>query len=825
MYANLKHSKEETASPYFGATSVPLHSRDEVPSKRRKNSKPRSPKLKRSSSKSGRLAVEAKAATKANAACGKARQRPNQNSGKLDARKKSSSSPSRPESGKVAAVLRRPRPQEAPVNKDDDAPSSAGQLFESIGASPSVVALRSQTSDGEYFLPDWSVSSEAPPAIRRTGFPLNRPSSELRRNSLNANSSSNAVPRTTDRTLREYMDMSSSCAPQSQKPLLWGASPKAAPKHTKGSSASPTTVRCYSQYHMASSTSSLLPFGAPYQVQQQRKVARTAPSDLSPENFYPPLFMGPPSDRHQRTVDSCDASRQLRSRFKVANGDVVATSGKRGDFSKLCSGSIAGFHDSHTDDISPLAAQRSSRAVDAGSLRTLSSAFFSTTSRSLPQSLFRVPMSMSPSATLRSTTNGFDRGSAVWKSMYGTDKNGDDEESPLASGGHRTGAAGQRGTGGRYQSSFHSATGLLPLSESDPNGGGTGADERPAWHHGKVSSLYGCMLDGAAVVSSSPSDDGGGADEDHDYWTSSGTHPGQRCTLERKRTMNVLAWMKKTGKSRPCGKTGGTRGGSDSDDEDNADAERRQSLSPTSTPKREGCGTTAHRSEADSHRDEVVVRNDAGSDEDADAERDSEGNLASLSQQTALQRILSGMWKPSDPKEVDEAAAVQEERPTQRIEPSLPYRSGAGRGSSNAHQKVSPAVADCRRPVSVHYHGSPRASMTPPAGYRGWCAGHGAQAAAYLHNRGIYQPLSLSPSPQNANGWRAQLVESTLPSTHIGCCAYTSPTPHTVPVACRSLPLMFRQTVTNMAVHELLGLDPEAEIIFVESPVWKHLPR
>ncbi|CAG9579392.1 hypothetical protein LMJF_31_2160 [Leishmania major strain Friedlin] len=825
MKTKPKHSKEESASPYFGATSVPLHSRDEAPSKRRTNSTPRSPQLKRSSSKSGRLAVDAKATTKVNAACGRARQRPNQNSGKLDARKKSASSSSRRESGKVATALRRSRPQEAPVNSDDDAPSSTGQLYESIGASPSAVALQSQTSDGEYFLPDWSVSSEAPPAIHRTGFPLNRPSSELRRNLLNANSSSDAVPHTTDRTLREHMDMSSSWTPQSQKPLLWGISPKAAPKHPKDSSATPSTVRCYSQYHMASSTSSSLLFGAPYQVQQQRKAARTAPSDLNPENFYPPILMRPPSDRHQRTEDSCNASRQLRSRFDVANGDVAATSGKRGDFLKLCGGSITWLNDSRADDISPLAAQRSSRAVDAGSLGTLSSAFFSTTSRSPPQSLFRVPMSMSPCATPRNTRNGFDRGSVVWKFVYGTDKDGDDEESPLASGRHWTGAAGRRGTGGLYQSPFHSATGPLPLSESDPNGGEAGADERPAQRHGNVSSLYGCMLDGAALVSSSSSDDGVGADEDHDYRISSSTRPGQRCTLESKRAMSVLAWMMKTGKSRLCGKGGGTRGGSDNDDEDSEDAERRQRFSPTSASKREGCGATAHRSDVDSHRSEVVVRNDTGSDESADAEGDSEGNPTSPSRQTVLQRILSGMGKPSDPKEVDEEVAVQEERSTPRIAPSLPSRSGAGRGSRNAHQRVIPAVADCKRPVSVHYYGSPRANMTPPAGYQGWCAGYGAQAAAYLHSRCIYQPLSRSPSPQNENGWNAQLAEFISPSTHIGCGAYASPAPHTVPVACRSLPLMFRQTVTTMAVHELLGLDPEAEIIFVKSPVWKHLPR
>ncbi|CBZ29273.1 hypothetical protein, unknown function [Leishmania mexicana MHOM/GT/2001/U1103] len=822
MKAQRKHSKEESAPPYFGTTSVALHSREEMPPKRSKNSKPRSPQLKkRSSSKSSRLAVEAKATTKANTACGKARQGPNQNSGKRDPHTKSS--PPRRESGKVAIVLRGSRPQDAPTKNDEDAPSSTSPLFEPIGASPFVVPERSQASDGEYFLPDWSVSSEAPPAIHRAGFPLNRPSSELRRNSLNANSSSNAVPHTIDGTLREYMDMSGSWALQSQKAFLWGTSPKAAPKRPKGSSANPSTVRCYSQYPMACSDSSSLLLSAPYQVQPRRKVARTAPSDLNPENFYPPFLMGPPSDHHQRTVGSCNASRQLRSRSGVANGDVAATSSKREGFLKLCSDSITGFNDSHADDVSPLPTQRTSRAVDAASLRTLSSAFFSTTSRSPSQSLFRAPMSMSPYATVCSTTNGFDKGSVVWKSMYGTDKDGDDDESSLVPGRHGTGAAARRGTGCRYPTSFHSSTGLLPLSASDPNGGGAGAEERPARRHGNVSSLYGCLLDGAAVVLSSSSDDGGVDAKDHDYRTSSSTPPGQCGTLERKRTMNAPGWMMKTGKSRPCGKRGGTRGGSDSDSDDE-DVERRQSLSPTSTSKRKGRGKTAHRSDVDSHRDEVAVRNDTNSDEDADAEGDSEGSSTPPSRQTALQRILSGMEKPSHSEEVDKEVAVQEERPTLRISPSLPSRSGACRGSSNVHHRVSPAVTDCRRPVSVHYYGPLRANMMPPGSYRGLCAGHGAQAAAYLHSRGIYQPLSLSPSPQNESVWHAQLADFTSPSTNMSCGAYTSPAPGIVPAVCRSSPPMFRQTVKTVAVHELLGLDPEAEIIFVKSPVWKRLP-
>nr|CAJ2478442.1 unnamed protein product [Leishmania braziliensis] len=918
MDAKHRHSEEELVSPYYSVMPAPLQGTEEVLKKRRWNHIPSSPSLKRSAGRWSRPAVEADATATSMVATGKARQPTSQKSSKLVFQGNSSASPSSRGIGEVMTALQESPGQEAPFNDDDGAPSSTDPLFESSRASSSVVALPSGTSDGGYFLPEWSIVSETAPVASRTVVPLKCPPSEPRCHSCN--SASSAVPHVSGEPFRERMDRRSSCTQQSHNPCVRDTSPQSGQEWVCSSSAIPSPPRSHSQYYMTSSNSSSLRFGTPYQFQaqqkeqhrEQRRVASMAPPELNPEEFTRMFPMEPFRNPHGGPVDICEALRAPRSRFGAVNGVVPATIIKRGDSSKLSNySSITCFNGGHTDSASPLRERQRCQPVDAAPLGVPSAAGIPIASRPAPPSFHRVLVSINRRTPLRSATSGFESGSLVWQSMYGTnnDRNGEWSSTELERQGMST--AGRSVVCGGYQSFFHSTTGgHLTLSESDPSGGGAGADENPARRCGEASSLYGRTPNSVAVVSSPVSGDEGGNedsedvreqctsdkrvsleasprphdtsplqngpisvrsflygsgfesckhlapkssmtsaafmrqsgifggstlhddsnDEDDGYRVSPSTDSSQCCTLDRKGTMTAFGWVMETGKGRLRNKEGGTRGDCASDDDEDGniaedkeddvdgddDANRRLSSTLTCISRCNSHSKTAH------HNSKVMVRSNANSDEDADEDGDGEDGPTSQSRQTALERIQSDKEELSDSSEADDKVEVREGRPAVDTVPSLPPGGG---GSSNVYRRVGPSVANYRRSIPIHYYVSPRANVIPPTGYPGRCAGCGAHAAAYLHNCGCYQRLNLARSRQDERNWHAQPTGfvSSSPTNSSG--EYTSSSAGTTPVTYESTPPMFRRTATSTMVHKLLGLDPEAEIIRVRSPLWWCLPR
>ncbi|GET91222.1 hypothetical protein, unknown function [Leishmania tarentolae] len=807
MKTKKTHSTAKSASSPRGTVSVALHSAEEEILKPRKSSKFRSLSRKCSSVVLSEASVEDNASTKAHATGDEPRQRSGQKPGKRDTRKKSSKLPCRSGGGKATTALRASPPQEAFVNSDDNALSLTAQLLESADSTLSVVALQSQMSDDEYFLPGLNEDSDAALSLCQTADPLDGPSGEPHRNSLTAKRSTKTVPCRTEESLREHTDRRSSGPPKSQKPFLQGIDPKLAPIWKKGSNASTSTVRSYSQHHMESSNSSSPQFSGPYPSQHQRKASHTPLSDLASENFDPLLFMGPLSDHRKRTLDGVEVSKQLRSPLEVANVDVAVISSMLVDY------------------------PRSSRTFDVDSLRTLPSIFGTHPSRSSRQSAFLLPMDISPHTTFHGTTNSLPRGSVMWTSMYGTG-NGDNEENLLVLVRHaKDGAASPRVPSGFYQSFFDSVSGLAPLSDSDPNGSNEDADERLAQCHGRVSSLYGPMLNVVTVESSCSSDDENNNGKADSYQTAWSADTGQNLTLGRTTTMTAFDWAMIGGKSRPCNKGSITHGGSGSDDEDNAEngkdddgAGCQQRVFPILKWNRKSCGTMTHREDVGSHRSEVVAPSSTSSDDEADAEGNGEGNPTPPSQQTDSQHGPTCIEILSDSKVGDNEVAVHEERSSPRIAPSPPPRGGNGNCNGNACERVAPTIVHCSKPVFLRQYGHLRPNMMPPADGGGWCAGRGAQAAAHLQNLGCAQPRSATLSPPNEKGWYEQLAHFTFPSSGNSCDSYTRPAPATAPVACGPSQPMLWHTVNIKSVHELLGLDPDAEINFAESPVWENLP-
>ncbi|KAG5497039.1 hypothetical protein GH5_01565 [Leishmania sp. Ghana 2012 LV757] len=925
MNAKHRHSAEVPASPHHKAMPAALHSGDEVLAKKSKNKTARSPPVKRTSAPSDRARDEVDAKTTPKSAPWKARKPSNRKSSGQDVSKSSLRSLPGRGHGRTETTLRGSQRQDVPFHDGGDASSLTDYVLDSSRGSAPRIAQPSEMSGGGYFLPGWSIGSEVAPAVCGAGFPLKRPSSERCRHPRGAvsssSSSSNAVPPMPEEHSRGPMDVSSSWTPPSQKSHLRGAGPQAAQRRMSGSSAACSAVFGHSQCYMTSSYSSSLRFSSPSKLQkqqsgrqqQQRKIAGIAPPNLNPKDFYPMLIMGPLSDPHRGTVDRCEALQPMRSRFGTVNGAVPAAVSPWADSSKLRSGNIARLNVVHPGNPSPLRAQQSRRAVDEASLPTRPGVGVLTVSQSPLQSFFWASISTRHRTTLSSATNGFDRGSMVLPLMYGTGKDGS-EEGSLGLGRHETGPAGQSVPGDGYHSFFCSAAGPLPVSESHPKGGGAGAAEKSAPRRDQVHSLYGCMRNGVAVVSSVLSDDEDGGEDgedergqhkdnenvkpatspqwlvasavqnerisarnsmcssafvssgqlvpkssnaaaalarkysifgssawhgdgqggDGDDQTSRSTDSRGSPTLYRKSTMNALRWMVEAGKGRLGTKKGGTCGDSDSDNEDSVkgdedsvdgdgEAERRRRVSLARALGCAGLGKAAYGTGVDAHTIEVVGQSNTCSDEDADEAGDGECDPASQSRQAALECILPDMEKLSDLSEADEEVAVQEKQPALHTTPLLPFAGGGGgRGSCNAYQRTCRVVSHSRRPVFVHYCAQPRADIMLPAGFPGWSTGCGARAAVHLRNYGGCEQRSLSP--QNENDGHEQLADFISPLTTNGSGACSIPSADAAPVACESPCPIFRQTMTTVPVHELLGLDPEFEIIRVKSPVWWRLP-
>ncbi|KAG5472108.1 hypothetical protein CUR178_02780 [Leishmania enriettii] len=924
MNAKQRHSAEVPASPHHKAIPAALQSGNEVLAKKSNNRSARSPPVKRTSAPSDRACGEVNAKATPKSALWKARRPSNRKSSGQDVSKSSLLSLPGRGHGRTDTALRGSQRQDVPFHDGGGASSLTDDVLDSSRGSAPRIAQPSEMSGGGYFLPGWSIGSEVALTVCGAGFPLKRPSSERCRHprgaaSSSSSSSSNAVPPMPEEHFLMPMDVSSSWTPPSQKSHLRGAGPQVAQRRMSGCSA----VFGHSQCYMTSSYSSSHQFSSPSKLQQQqngrqqqqRKMARIPPPNLNPKDFYPMLIMGPLSDPHLGTVDRCEALQPMRRRFGTVNGAVPAAISPWVDSSKLRSGNIARLNVVHPGDASPLRAQQSRRAVDEASLPTRPGVGVLTVSQSPLQSFFWAPMSTRHRTTLSSATNGFDRGSMVLQLMYGTGKDGS-EEGFLGLGRHETGPAGQSVADGGYHSFFCSAAGPLPVPESHPKGGGAGAAEKSAPRRDQVHSLYGCMRNGVAVVSSVLSDDEDGGEDGEDergqhkdsgnvkpvtspQWLVASAVQNDRIsarnsvcstafvssgqlvpkssnvaaalarkpstfgsgawhddgdvqggdgddqmsrstdsrgtpTLYRKNTVNALRWMVEAGKGRPGTKKGGTCGDSGSDNEGSVEgdevsvdgdgeAERRRRVSLAPASGCAGLGKTAYGTGVDAHTIEVVGQSNTCRDEDADEVGDGECDPASQSRQAALERILPDMEKLSDLSEAEEEVAVQEKQPALHTTPLLPFAGGGGsRGSSNAYQRTCRVVSHSRRPVFVHCCAQPRADIMLRAGFPGWSTGCGARAAVHLRNYGGSEPRSLSP--QNENDGHEQLADfiSPLTTNVSGACSISSVA--AAPVACESPCPIFRQTMTTVPVHELLGLDPESEVIRVKSPVWWRLP-
>ncbi|KAG5471435.1 hypothetical protein LSCM1_01523 [Leishmania martiniquensis] len=913
-------------------TPVALQSGDEVRPTKSKIRAPRSPPVKLPLVPSNQRTDDIDVKKTSTTAPWCARKASSRKASRQDDHKKPSLSPLRCRGGSTSLALRGSRWQDVGSNNGGDAPILTDYVLESSWASASGAPPKTETSDGGYFFPGWSINSEVALALVGPLSPLKHPSSEPHRHPRDAASRSSggsAVPHMPEE-LRGPMEMSSSWALQSQMSRRRGAGPQAAQRQMSGSSAVSSTVFGDSQCCMEGSHASSLRFSGlcklaqqrnEQQQQQQRTMAGIAPPRLNPKHLHPMLLIGPLSDPYRGTVGRCNALQPMRSRLSTVGGAVPATTSPWGDSSKFRSGSIANLNSGHTGDASPLRAPHSSRAMGEASLPMRPAISSLTASQSPLQSFFCASMSTRCRTGICSADKGFNRESMRLPSIYGAG-NGGDAGSSHCWGEQETGAAGQSVAGGGYHSFFRSAAGPLPVFECDQNGDGAGDAEKSSRRRDTGHSLYGCMRDEVAVAFSSSSDEegeeeGGAGEEERgrlkrgqsdgvatgprnvaaallqgewmsarnsvdgrafesagqlapksskvgaaftrqsSLFGSSGRHgdgdahnsnsDSQALTRTgscqcyprgREGTMNARKWMMEAGKDWLPNRKDGTRGDGGSDDGDSAvekndnvdgddDDEHQQRISPTDSSRCVCLERTAHDTDIDFQNMEGVGQSRACSDEDADEGGDGECGPEPQSRHSALEHVVSGMKRLSGLGGADKDVAVQGRQFSLHAAPLLPFSGGSGgggRGGSSTFRTTCLAVAYNSRPAVAHYCAPPPLAATMlPRGYAGWSTGCGARAAAHL--RRCHGCQQRCPSPPKEDDWHEQLTDFISPPTTAGSCACTTPSSGAALATCESPCFIYRQTVTTVAVHELLGLDPESEILRVKSPVWGLLPH